>query len=102
MPMTDGQWFLFKGANGNQVWICAVCGCALSASSSPFCVGMKTGPLPQDLLIVKAVVPNHKDLATIQLFKMWTNVGTEHAFSNTTRQFIDAEVANLIKDMIKG
>eukprot|EP00973_Karenia_brevis_P096228 12431282-Karenia_brevis.AAC.1 len=52
MPMTDGQWFLFKRANSNQ-----------------------TGPLPQDLLTVKAVAPNHKDLATIQMFEMWTNLG---------------------------
>eukprot|EP00973_Karenia_brevis_P018291 2511112-Karenia_brevis.AAC.1 len=52
---------------------CAVCGCVFSAISSPFCVGMKTGPSHQDLLIVKAVVPHHKDLATIQMFKMYTN-----------------------------
>eukprot|EP00973_Karenia_brevis_P006831 927382-Karenia_brevis.AAC.1 len=67
MPTADGQWFLFKKANGSQLWICAVCGCIFSASSSPFCVGMKTGPSPQDLLIVRAVAPNHKGLATIQM-----------------------------------
>eukprot|EP00973_Karenia_brevis_P047181 6548509-Karenia_brevis.AAC.1 len=54
MPITDGQWFLFKKANGNQLWICAVCGCIFSASNNPLCVGMKTGPKPQDLLIVRA------------------------------------------------
>eukprot|EP00973_Karenia_brevis_P077883 10821465-Karenia_brevis.AAC.1 len=51
MLMTDGQWFLFERANGNQVWICAVCGGNFPASSRPFCVGMKTGPLPQDVVI---------------------------------------------------
>eukprot|EP00973_Karenia_brevis_P023995 3308751-Karenia_brevis.AAC.1 len=35
MPITDGQWFLFKKASGNQLWICAVCGCIFSASNSP-------------------------------------------------------------------
>eukprot|EP00973_Karenia_brevis_P048946 6788510-Karenia_brevis.AAC.1 len=60
---------------------------------------MKTGPNPQDLVIVRAVAPNHKDLATIQMFKLWTYVGTKQAFSNTTRQFT---VADLIKDMIEG
>eukprot|EP00973_Karenia_brevis_P027234 3757066-Karenia_brevis.AAC.1 len=64
MPITDGQWFLFRKSNGIQVWIYAVCGSIFSASDSPFCVGMKTGPLPQDLLIVKAVVPGHKEFAT--------------------------------------
>eukprot|EP00973_Karenia_brevis_P049893 6926911-Karenia_brevis.AAC.1 len=58
---------------------------------------MKTGPLRQDLLIVKAAVPHHKDLATIQMHKMWTDVGKKHAFSNTTQQFTDAQVADLIK-----
>eukprot|EP00973_Karenia_brevis_P052467 7290238-Karenia_brevis.AAC.1 len=33
---------------------------------------------------------------------MWTNVGKNKAFSNTTQQCTDAEVADLIKDMIKG
>eukprot|EP00973_Karenia_brevis_P069946 9725862-Karenia_brevis.AAC.2 len=44
MPRTDGQWFLFRKSNGSQVWICAVCGSIFSASDSPLCVGMKTGP----------------------------------------------------------
>eukprot|EP00973_Karenia_brevis_P038211 5268462-Karenia_brevis.AAC.1 len=52
---------------------------------------MKTGPNPQDLLMVRAVAPNHKDLATIQMFKLWTNAAKKQAFSNTTRQFTDAE-----------
>eukprot|EP00973_Karenia_brevis_P074901 10408775-Karenia_brevis.AAC.1 len=63
---------------------------------------MRTGPLPQDILIVRAIVPSHQDLATIQMFKMWTNLGKKHDFSNTTQQFTDAEVADLIKDMVKG
>eukprot|EP00973_Karenia_brevis_P043812 6068325-Karenia_brevis.AAC.1 len=46
MPITDGQWFLFRKSNGTQVWIRAVCRSIFSASDSPFCVGMKTGPLP--------------------------------------------------------
>eukprot|EP00973_Karenia_brevis_P006151 837991-Karenia_brevis.AAC.1 len=49
---------------------------------------MKMGPNPQHLLIVRAVAPNHKDLATIQMFKLWTNAGKKQAFSNTTRQLI--------------
>eukprot|EP00973_Karenia_brevis_P006392 869752-Karenia_brevis.AAC.1 len=32
---------------------------------------------------------------------MWTNAGKKHAFSDT-QQFTDAEVADLIKDMMKG
>eukprot|EP00973_Karenia_brevis_P050025 6944152-Karenia_brevis.AAC.1 len=58
-----------------------VCGIwqPIHCSNSPFCVGMKTGPMPQDVLIVKAVVPDHKDLATIQTFRLWTNAGkTRH------------------------
>eukprot|EP00973_Karenia_brevis_P089789 12399485-Karenia_brevis.AAC.1 len=41
MPITDGQWFLYRKANGGQVWLRSVCGSILSASESPFCVGMK-------------------------------------------------------------
>eukprot|EP00973_Karenia_brevis_P045708 6329225-Karenia_brevis.AAC.1 len=33
---------------------------------------------------------------------MWTDAGKRHSCSNTTQQFTDAEVAYLIKDMIKG
>eukprot|EP00973_Karenia_brevis_P014195 1930609-Karenia_brevis.AAC.1 len=58
---------------------------------------MKTGPSAQDLHIVKAVVPDHTELATIQMFKMWTDAGKRHAFSNTTQQFTDAEIADLIR-----
>eukprot|EP00973_Karenia_brevis_P051707 7182975-Karenia_brevis.AAC.1 len=54
MPITDGHWFLCRKANGQQVWVCAVCGSLFTASNSPFCVGMKTGPMPQDIFIVKA------------------------------------------------
>eukprot|EP00973_Karenia_brevis_P013070 1773967-Karenia_brevis.AAC.1 len=71
-----------------------------SASSNPFCVGMKTGPSPQDLLIVRAVVPNHKDLATIQMFNNGQLQAKKHAFSGATQQFTDTEIADLIKDMI--
>eukprot|EP00973_Karenia_brevis_P067059 9326571-Karenia_brevis.AAC.1 len=69
MPITDGQWFLLRKANGQQVWVCAVCGSFLVASNSPFCVVIKTGPMHQDLLMVKVVVPGHTDLATIHMFK---------------------------------
>eukprot|EP00973_Karenia_brevis_P057624 8016781-Karenia_brevis.AAC.1 len=30
--------------------------------------GMKTGPDLPDILIVRAIAPNHKDLATIKMF----------------------------------
>eukprot|EP00973_Karenia_brevis_P065276 9066016-Karenia_brevis.AAC.1 len=53
VPITDGQWFLYRKANCQQVWVCI--------RNSPFCVGMKTGPMPQDILIIKVVVPGHKD-----------------------------------------
>eukprot|EP00973_Karenia_brevis_P094800 12424246-Karenia_brevis.AAC.1 len=66
MPMTDGQWFLYRNATGGQVWICAVCGSIFNAGNSPFCAGMKTGTSAQDILIVKAVAPGHKELATTQ------------------------------------
>eukprot|EP00973_Karenia_brevis_P039943 5513364-Karenia_brevis.AAC.1 len=102
MPITDGHWFLFRKATGQEVWICAVCGGLFTASNSPFYICMKTGPMPQDLLIVKAVLPNHKDLATIQMFKLWTNAGRREAVSNPTRQFTDDEIADLVRDMITG
>eukprot|EP00973_Karenia_brevis_P007669 1041083-Karenia_brevis.AAC.1 len=54
MPVTDGQWFLFRRANGQQVWICAVCGGMFSARDSPFCVAMKVGHTTQDVLLLKA------------------------------------------------
>eukprot|EP00973_Karenia_brevis_P074095 10296882-Karenia_brevis.AAC.1 len=58
--------------------------------------------MPQDILIVKAVVPGHKDLATIQMFKLWTNVGKKQECSNPTCQFSDDEIADLVRDMITG
>eukprot|EP00973_Karenia_brevis_P014871 2031110-Karenia_brevis.AAC.1 len=44
MPIVDGQWFLYRRNNGKQLWICTVCGCVLSNSTSPVCLGMKVGP----------------------------------------------------------
>eukprot|EP00973_Karenia_brevis_P034163 4712276-Karenia_brevis.AAC.1 len=102
MPITDGQWFLCCKANGQQVWVCAVCGGLFTASNSPSCVGMKTGPMPQDMLIVKAVDQGYKNLATIHMFELWANAGKKKACSNPTRPFTDDEIADLVRDMITG
>eukprot|EP00973_Karenia_brevis_P052218 7255751-Karenia_brevis.AAC.1 len=62
MPITDGQWFLFHKANGTQVWLCPVCGGIFEAGNSPVRVGMKVDSSTQDVLLVKAVAPGHKEL----------------------------------------
>eukprot|EP00973_Karenia_brevis_P017332 2376804-Karenia_brevis.AAC.1 len=63
MPITDGQWFLFHKHKGQQVWICPVCGGIFSMSESPFCAGMRVGPKPQDVFLIKAVAPAHHEQA---------------------------------------
>eukprot|EP00973_Karenia_brevis_P048785 6766529-Karenia_brevis.AAC.1 len=98
----DGQWFPFRKSSASQVWIRAVCGSIFSAGDSPFCVGMQTGTSAEDLLIVKAVAPGHKELATIQVFNLWTNAGNKNALQHCSRQFTDEQVATLVSDMITG
>eukprot|EP00973_Karenia_brevis_P064307 8935398-Karenia_brevis.AAC.1 len=34
------------------------------------------------------------------MFNMWTSANKQHALSGATKQFTDAEIADLIKDMI--
>eukprot|EP00973_Karenia_brevis_P079761 11067369-Karenia_brevis.AAC.1 len=59
--------------------------CIFSASDNPFCVGMKTGTSAQDLLIVKAVASGHKEFATIQMLKLWTNACNKNSFEDPSR-----------------
>eukprot|EP00973_Karenia_brevis_P004994 688480-Karenia_brevis.AAC.1 len=63
---------------------------------------MKIGTPAQDVLLVRAVAPGHKELATIQMFRLWTNAGNKHASQEPARQFTDEQVAALIRGMITG
>eukprot|EP00973_Karenia_brevis_P034038 4695570-Karenia_brevis.AAC.1 len=48
---------------------------------------------------VQAVAPGHKELATIQMFKLWTNAGNKHVFHNPTHQVTEEQIVALIRGM---
>eukprot|EP00973_Karenia_brevis_P054128 7519226-Karenia_brevis.AAC.1 len=99
MPLLDGQWYLFSKSNGKKIWVRPACGAPFSIKECPFLLGMKYGEGPKDVMYFKAACPEPKESATIDLFKLYTNMGGKGIFERNST-FTNGDIIRSIKDMI--